>query len=89
MSDKPQTRSGRRERRKEGGNASLNVGTQNCAGVHCCPQPVVSRSKLLLTIEVNTIITSALSSTMGCSSSGPFVLSWGYLQGHIRLLLDE
>ena len=47
-------------------------------------------SKLLLTIELNTIITSALSSTMGCSSSGPFVLSCGDLQGgHIRLLFGE
>ena len=53
MSDKPQTRSGRRERHKVGGSASLNVGTQNGAGVHCCRPPVEARFGLAFKVVVN------------------------------------
>ena len=56
MSDKPQTRSGRRERRKEGGNASLNVGTQNCAGGHRCRPPVEATFGIMFKVVVNNRI---------------------------------
>ena len=56
MSDKPQTRSGRTERHKVGGNASLNVGTQNGAGVHCCRPPVEATFGIMFEVVVNNRI---------------------------------
>ena len=56
FSDKPQTRSGRTERHKVGGNASLNVGTQNGAGVHCCRPPVEATFGIMFRVVVNNSI---------------------------------
>ena len=56
FSDKPQTRSGRRERHKVGGIAGLNAGTQNGAGGHCCRPPVEATFGNMLKVVVNNRI---------------------------------
>ena len=53
MSDKPQTRSGRTERQKVEGNASLNVENQNGAGVHCYRPPVEATFGIMFEVVVN------------------------------------